>query len=616
MRRTGVWIALLLMFPGLLLAQSRVVLNPYAEIDWDAVEVHKANLHTHTTESDGNFSPQRVVEMYAEAGYTILALTDHDTHGPDEPTWPWENYGIDVEASGMLPILGNEISNPDHIGSYFNDYGDSSQGSVPDALEEIAKRDGIAVMYHPGRYRNRRTPEWYVELYETYPHLVGMEVFNQNDRYPGDRAIYDAVLTGLMPERPVWAMANDDFHRMEHFRRSFNLFLLPEDGLNKENFRHAFVNGQFHAVYNPSRDTSQIIVPEKILVTDESIELVVDCADEQVVWISNGHQVHRGRTLPLSLNLGGYVRAWLKGAENTQTLLQPFGLEDVGDRLLTELTVGSGTGSGSYVTGARAVRIAADDPPEGMVFDAWSGDSGLIEDVDAAETVIDLLESGAVAVVAGFRPAVAYLLEVNGGQGGGEVPEEEIREIVADIPDDKAFYRWEGDVELLDNVWSPTTFLRMPDRPVLLTARFQAQPAFSDALVNGDFSDGLTGWDGKEEDVVFVENEDGSVHLALQRFSGIMQKLEALSLSAGDVVTLSFEAKVERPGTHVGFVGMQFLAEDGEEIQKKAINMDIEDWRTYALRMPVEAEGPLVPNIFVWMRSGQLHLRNFRLWVE
>lgn len=28
-----------------------------------------------------------------------------------------------------------------------------------------------------------------------------------------------------MPERSVWAMGNDDFQRMDHFARSFNLFL-------------------------------------------------------------------------------------------------------------------------------------------------------------------------------------------------------------------------------------------------------------------------------------------------------------------------------------------------------------------------------------------------------
>ena len=38
---------------------------------------YKANLHTHTTTSDGKASPAERVEQYRRAGYDILAITDH-----------------------------------------------------------------------------------------------------------------------------------------------------------------------------------------------------------------------------------------------------------------------------------------------------------------------------------------------------------------------------------------------------------------------------------------------------------------------------------------------------------------------------------------------------------
>lgn len=597
-------------------ADSTVVLNPYAGVDWDSVEVHKANLHAHTTESDGVLTPQELLGLYAAAGYTIFSITDHDTDAPDAPTWPWEAYGIDVAASGMLPIQGNEISRPDHTGSFFNDYGDGSQRDLDTALTEIGARNGIAVLFHPGRYARRRTPADYVQFYRDHPHLIGMEVFNQNDRYPGDRATYDAVLTRLMPARPVWALGNDDFHRMEHFARSFNLFLLPEDGLNEAAFRAAFEAGRFHAVHNPSRETDQVLVPERIEVSEAEIRLSVDAEPDQIVWISEGHEVYRGAVLPLSTNLGTYVRVQLRGEAGTQTLLQPFGLVSDPPAHRTVLAVQDGEGSGAYLTGSRGVAIRAASPPEGHVFRAWTGDVDGIADVNASRTVIDLRETGRVEVTASFRPAVAYLLEVINGQGGGDVPEEKVHEIVAEIPEGQIFHQWEGDVDVLDTVWSPTAHVRMPESAVRLTARFQPEPEFSPALVNGDFSEGLTGWDVKEEDVRLIENEEGSMHAALQRFSGMMQRMDALALSPGDVITLSFEAKVERPGTHIGFVGMQFLAEDNEEIQSGSLQINSETWRPYALRMDVTETGPLTPNIFIWMRSGQLHLRNFRVRVQ
>ena len=38
---------------------------------------YKANLHCHTSVSDGCFSPERVKEEYKKRGYSIVAYTDH-----------------------------------------------------------------------------------------------------------------------------------------------------------------------------------------------------------------------------------------------------------------------------------------------------------------------------------------------------------------------------------------------------------------------------------------------------------------------------------------------------------------------------------------------------------
>ncbi len=38
---------------------------------------YRANLHSHSTDSDGVFSPEELVEEYRRAGYSVLAITDH-----------------------------------------------------------------------------------------------------------------------------------------------------------------------------------------------------------------------------------------------------------------------------------------------------------------------------------------------------------------------------------------------------------------------------------------------------------------------------------------------------------------------------------------------------------
>ena len=84
----------------------------------------KIDLHIHSTASDGRFSPAEVVRKSAEAGLTVMAITDHDTVDGIAPA---------LEAAkdfpGLKVIPGVEI-NTDvpkgeaHVLGYFIDYTD------------------------------------------------------------------------------------------------------------------------------------------------------------------------------------------------------------------------------------------------------------------------------------------------------------------------------------------------------------------------------------------------------------------------------------------------------------------------------------------------------------
>lgn len=70
--------------------------NPYsARGNW-----YKGNLHTHTTNSDGSYSPQDTVDLYAQAGYDFLALSDHNHF-----TRP-----ADLDGRGMALLPGAEMN--------------------------------------------------------------------------------------------------------------------------------------------------------------------------------------------------------------------------------------------------------------------------------------------------------------------------------------------------------------------------------------------------------------------------------------------------------------------------------------------------------------------------
>lgn len=309
--------------------------NPYAGVDWNRHRQYKANLHTHTTMSDGEAEPGAVIDRYAELGYAILALTDHDTmvpatgsneSGRHRTTWPWEAFDRDPEALGMLAVEGNEISRVHHIGSYFNDYGDPDVLSADVALGEIGRRGGLAVLFHPGRYD--KPVKWYADRYRAHPGLVGIEIFNQGDRYPNDRDRWDSILVAVIDERPVWGFSNDDMHDpATQLGRSWNIMLLPE--LSTEWVRRAMETGRFlycHAPHGHEGPAPPRIESVKV-DSRRGVIHIQATGHERIEWISGGALVQRGDSIELSKSPGieGYVRAVVYARDGVSLVgTQPF----------------------------------------------------------------------------------------------------------------------------------------------------------------------------------------------------------------------------------------------------------------------------------------------------
>jgi len=72
---------------------------------------HGADLHIHTTSSDGTYSPERVVSIAVQKGLGAIAITDHDSVGGVEPARA-AAVGKDIEV-----VAGTELS------SYIGDRG-------------------------------------------------------------------------------------------------------------------------------------------------------------------------------------------------------------------------------------------------------------------------------------------------------------------------------------------------------------------------------------------------------------------------------------------------------------------------------------------------------------
>jgi hypothetical protein len=232
-----------------LLPEAEIV-NTYQNVNWSTFQQYKANLHTHTTYSDGIKPPHERIDEYYNNGYRILSLTDHDTSNPSGPLlYPWSNLSnINLnwenripEALNMVAVSGVEITAGRHFLSHFNDFVGEGSADEEYVLSQIEARNGLAHFVHPGRYTYNNPNilvSWYADKYKMFDCLVGMEVYNGRDLFPNDRHFWDNVLMETLPNKAVWAFGNDDNHVSSisiDFLLSWNIFILND--LNLENVK-------------------------------------------------------------------------------------------------------------------------------------------------------------------------------------------------------------------------------------------------------------------------------------------------------------------------------------------------------------------------------------------
>ena len=328
-----------------------LITNPYGDIEWTTIEYHDANFHTHTQLSDGHMLPHEVIDAYHSLGYGVLALTDHNTkHYNAWPStlYPWTEFssiqsGLNASASrclwqdrdpitlGMVSVQGSEISQNHHIGSWFNSFVGITQ-TEDETLAAIAAGGGLAVFNHPGR--NDKTDAWYVDMFSRFPVLVGVEIFNQEDRHDGDRRRWDRILHLSMPDRPIWGFGNDDMHALSALGWNRNVLLLPE--LTESAVRVALEEGQFFVFKPHIREVPPDVRITGIKVLNGTIQLEIEGEFNTIQWITyysetqNSEIIGIGETfsttdLPVDAT---FVRA-VVFSNGGRLFTQPFGLDRI-----------------------------------------------------------------------------------------------------------------------------------------------------------------------------------------------------------------------------------------------------------------------------------------------
>lgn len=114
----------------------------------------RIDLHTHTTASDGLLPPERVVQLAADAGVSVLAIADHDTTGGVDAAMaagatlgveviPAVEINTDVEPATEIHMLGYFI---DHYQGWFQEFlGRMRDGRINRAARMVEKLNGLGI---------------------------------------------------------------------------------------------------------------------------------------------------------------------------------------------------------------------------------------------------------------------------------------------------------------------------------------------------------------------------------------------------------------------------------------------------------------------------------------
>jgi len=213
--------------------------NPFSEHgNW-----YKGNLHTHTTVSDGELSPQETIRIYAEGDYDFLALTDHDAVVDYDGL---DHHGVTLISGCELDGGRGELGQGLHVVAL----GLDAAPKLPDSSDfaemvaAISAQCQLCFVAHPF---------WSLieagELLDLRGH-VGIEVYNTLCQHGYGRGAAEMVWDILLAHgQRLWGFAVDDAHFSENYCQAWVWVRLAQD--SPAAILNALKEGQFYASNGP-----------------------------------------------------------------------------------------------------------------------------------------------------------------------------------------------------------------------------------------------------------------------------------------------------------------------------------------------------------------------------
>ncbi len=248
---------------------------------------YKANLHCHTTNSDGTLTPNRIKEEYKKRGYSVVAFTDHEhiidnSYLSDEEFLAINGCEIAIKEFPKESTLKNYNMKVVHL----NFYAKTPQNTVTpcynsvydhflnDDIVGLVKKDGefkrefsekginkiIKTANEKGFLVSFNHPSWSLASeadFIGFKNLFAIEIYNYSSTIEGfsdDEKAFDRMIN--IGEN-VFCVACDDNHNRFSLNGAYNDSFgawvnISAESLNYESIISALERGEFYASTGPS----------------------------------------------------------------------------------------------------------------------------------------------------------------------------------------------------------------------------------------------------------------------------------------------------------------------------------------------------------------------------
>ena len=322
---------------------------------------YRANLHCHSTCSDGALTPEELKELYKSAGYSVLAYSDHNvlidySHMNDEDFLTMTSVEIDVMKTGETPSAYRPCYhinfypedqhntalpcfNPKHVWGKREDLRDAqayvgeptfvrNYEQINEMINEFGKHGFMAMINHPTW--SQQTMNDYRTLDTT--NVFAMEMYNHGCFIAG----YDEVNCHIYDEmlrqgHRIFCTATDDNHN-KHSKGTadwdslggFVMIKAPE--LTHKAIYSALKAGHFYASMGP--EIEELYIEDGYLHVKTSpaakIALTTGCRQAKVAYAQTPHTPLKEASFSLQKILPGYIRITVTDEKGRMAWSQPI----------------------------------------------------------------------------------------------------------------------------------------------------------------------------------------------------------------------------------------------------------------------------------------------------